>query len=273
MAEGERSSVGRVSERMTHGWEPDVEAGDSILRQYVLATADRGDLMASASGGRHERTDDLALADPASTVLFDNAAVLLQPPTLADARDAARRAAAWFPPERHAVLLSAWPTPDLTDDGWVLMGHPPLMLRPPGGDQPPRPPGLEIRRVDSSAELVVFLHTIAEAYPMPHGEGSAVGAAALADSGIALFVGYLAGRPVATAGTYVGHGLNDVEWISTHPDVRGKGVGAAMTWAATVVRPEDPAVLIASDDGRGVYQRLGYLSLLRMTLWHRPPVT
>jgi hypothetical protein len=40
-----------------------------------------------------------------------------------------------------------------------------------------------------------------------------------------------------------------------------------MTWAATVADPSLPAVLISSDDGRDVYEALGYLSVIRWTLW------
>jgi hypothetical protein len=29
-------------------------------------------------------------------------------------------------------------------------------------------------------------------------------------------------------------------------------------------------VLIASDDGQPVYQAMGYLRLMRLTMWHRP---
>jgi hypothetical protein len=36
---------------------------------------------------------------------------------------------------------------------------------------------------------------------------------------------------------------------------------------ATAASPDLPAMLISSDLGRGVYDRLGYLPLLRFTLW------
>jgi hypothetical protein len=39
----------------------------------------------------------------------------------------------------EAYLWSAWPTPDLRSRGWVLEGHPPLLLRPPGGRRPAVP--------------------------------------------------------------------------------------------------------------------------------------
>jgi predicted GNAT family acetyltransferase len=76
---------------------------------------------------------------------------------------------------------------------------------------------------------------------------------------------------VATAGARLGHGLNDVEWVSTRPEVRGRGYGAALTWAATLVEPDLPAALLASDDGQPVYEQMGYLRIMRLTVWHRPP--
>jgi hypothetical protein len=53
--------------------------------------------------------------------------------------------------------------------------------------------------------------------------------------------------------------------------VRGRGFGAAVTWAATLADPAKPAVLIASDPGRPVYERMGYLRLMRLTMWGGTP--
>ena len=51
------------------------------------------------------------------------------------------------------------------------------------------------------------------------------------------------------------------------PDARGRRIGEAVTWMPTLVRPESPAALIASDLGRPVYERMGYVALVRFTLW------
>jgi hypothetical protein len=67
---------------------------------------------------------------PNSPFGYDNAAVLLQPPTLADPVAVLRRARALFAPGRCWILLSAWPLPDLGRHGLNPVGHPPLMLRP-----------------------------------------------------------------------------------------------------------------------------------------------
>lgn len=65
-------------------------------------------------------------------------------------------------------------------------------------------------------------------------------------------------------------GLTLVEYVAVLPQGRGQGAGAAVTWAATLSEPEQPAVLIASDDGRPVYERMGYRAIERWTAWLRP---
>jgi hypothetical protein len=60
--------------------------------------------------------------------------------------------------------------------------------------------------------------------------------------------------------------VNHVEFVATLPDARGKGYGAAVTWAATLHAPDLPSLLIASDMGRPAYERMGYLALTRWSL-------
>ena len=211
------------------------------------------------------------MADPSSPVMFDNAVVVLQPPSYVDLHAALAEALAWYPAERHVVVLSPFPTPDLDPLGLSLMGHPPLMYRPAGGAAPPLPDGLSIHEVANEADLAEFVRTLVEAYPMPGGESSGIADLRALDASIRLFVGRIDGVPVATSGARIGHGVNDVEWVSTRPDHRRRGIGEALTWAATLAAPELPAVLIASDDGQGVYESMGFVRLLRLTMWHRPP--
>ncbi|MGH9225205.1 MAG: GNAT family N-acetyltransferase [Acidimicrobiales bacterium] len=90
---------------------------------------------------------------------------------------------------------------------------------------------------------------------------------------IRLFVGYEEDRAVAVSGAGIAHGLVDVEWVAVLPDSRGKGYGRAMTVHAMQAQPDLPAVLLASDDGRGVYERLGFVSVLRCTIWWRPTLS
>jgi hypothetical protein len=174
----------------------------------------------------------------------------------------------FYPRERGVLFYSAFPTWDLSGEGFTLMGHPPFMVRPAGGAPTPIPDDLEIRRVDNDHEAAVWAQTIEAAYPMPGAAESPV-VKAWASEHLTLFNGYYGDRCVATGGAWQSDGLNDVNWISAMPETRRRGVGAAITYAATVVEPDAPAVLVASDDGVGVYERMGYIRLLRMTLWMR----
>jgi hypothetical protein len=235
---------------------------------FLEGTAARGDALAAAVGARAERRDGMAMADLESPIFFDNAAVLLAPCDYLDKDAVVGALADFYPAERGIVVFSAFPTWDLTDAGLELMGHPPLMVRPAGGDAPPLPEGLEIRAVDSAEEAAVFGATIEEAYPMPGAAGSALTQAYDTDA-LTLFNGYYGDRCVATGGVWNSEGINDVGWISARPETRRKGVGAAITWAPTLHDPASPSMLIASDDGVGVYERMGYMRLLRLTLWFR----
>lgn len=84
------------------------------------------------------------------------------------------------------------------------------------------------------------------------------------------YVGYLDGKPVATSELFVGEGVAAVHYgegvaavhyVVTQRELRRRGIGAAMTlrvlraardWGYRV------AVLTASPDGHGTYQRIGF---------------
>lgn len=82
-----------------------------------------------------------------------------------------------------------------------------------------------------------------------------------------MWLGRLGGEAIGTAAAWVTDAHVDVEWISTMPGARGKRIGEALTWTATLAAPDRPAMLIASDLGQPVYERMGYLRLSRLTLW------
>jgi hypothetical protein len=260
-----------VTEELFSGWAPDAPIDDSLLRRTLFALTDRGSFLHDRFGFPEERNEVFAAIDTGSTVVFDNYATLLQPPSMIDLDDAIQRIASFFPPERPFLLASAWHLGDLSSTGLRLMGHPPLMFRPAGGVRPPIPAELRIEEIVDDEGARAFARTLQDAYPMP-GEPSPAFDERLLGGPIRLFLGYEGDRPVSTAGVFLGHGVNDVEWVSTMPDCRGQGYGAAVTWSATRADPTLPAVLIASDDGFPVYRRMGYESLLRLTIWFRTPV-
>ena len=68
---------------------------------------------------------------------------------------------------------------------------------------------------------------------------------------------------------FVDRGINDVTLLATLPEERGKGYGEALMWRATLSSPQLPAMLLSSDLGRRIYQRMAFLPLMRFTVWQR----
>lgn len=76
----------------------------------------------------------------------------------------------------------------------------------------------------------------------------------------------------ATAGSAVFGSFARVFFVSTHPDQRGRGIGTAITAAALQdarERGATRACLEASDSGRAIYQRLGFVDASPITLFAR----
>jgi len=245
---------------------------DTLTDRAAWAMADRVLHHAAAVGRPHHRDGGLVVAWLGDIGMFTNAAVVVAPPASWD--DVITRIGEVVPSGVPATLISPFATPDLAERGWTLIGHPPLMARLPGAAQvPPVPAELRIHEVVDRAGLEVFERTIVDGYPMPDMQPYQWGR--LYDERVLggptrLWVGFVDGQPVATAAAHVAAGVNDVEMIATLEGARGHGYGAAVTWAATTADPSLPAVLIASDLGRPVYERLGYTALTRWTMWLRP---
>lgn len=158
--------------------------------------------------------------------------------------------------------------------GLVEHYRPPLMVMEPVATAPPPPAGLEIRTVDA-ATMGDCARMLAEGFAMPPDLVAAVlSPALLALPGFTAFVGYVDGQPVSTAAAYVDGDTTGVYNVATAPAARGKGYGAAVTWAATragVATGTVRAILQASEEGRPVYERMGYATPTRLRQFQGPP--
>ena len=169
------------------------------------------------------------------------------------------------------ILFSPLPLPSLRTHGRRPVGHPPFMIRSGGRPRREPPPDLEVIEVQDAPDLVRMEAAMREFYPMPElaGQppGSVLPAGLLGDPEFRWFLGVVDGDPVGTAtGAPQGErGARRMDHLG--PGATRQGYGEAMTWEATVAWPELPAMLIASDLGRPTYERMGYLSVLRMTMW------
>ena len=258
-----------MTDRLPDGWGSDTPRDDTLVRAYAESWADLNEDVGRAGGRPTKRTDEFVAYDSHAPFPFVNVAVLLRP--VHDADDSVLdEITDFFEPDDGTPFLvwSATPTPSFEARGWSLMGHPPLMLRPSGPADVPRPEGLDIVDVRNDQTLARFDQTMIESYPVPEMEGRRQFNEGVLDAhGWHMWLGMVDGRPVGTAAAHVTDAFVDVEWISTHADFRGRRIGEALTWAATLVAPDRPAMLFASDLGQPTYERMGYQRLARLTLW------
>jgi hypothetical protein len=248
------------------GWGPSTPPGDTVLRDFVDSSVHYLVDVGRAVGATTVLDADVAGAHHAAEFPFANMAIARRPLDAADWDGVLARLRDAFAGRGPFVVASPFATPDLRADGCDLIGHPPFMTRAAGAASMPAPEGLEITAVTTADEVEVFAATLAAAYPASSG-GSLFTAPILDVDGISLWVARLDGDPVATALAHHAGNVNGVEMISCMPSARGRRVGEALTWLPTRVRPDRPAALIASDLGRPVYERMGFVALLRFTLW------
>ncbi|MBA3416494.1 MAG: N-acetyltransferase [Chloroflexia bacterium] len=260
------------------GWLPTTSDGDTLLRRYLLNLADSTAAITRSLGGRERRDERFALADAGRPAGFASSGLLLQPVVDDAVAETLAEVAHFYgfgsdEVRGEVTLFSPWPTPDLRPHGWHLVGHPPLHLLPAGAVAPPPPAGLRIERVADEETLARWERVAVAAYPFRDlrgfGRGALLGEGILADDCHRLWLGSVGETDLAAAQAHLAHGLTDVLLVATLRQARRQGYGAAMTWAAVTAEPEQPTMLLSSDDGRPVYDRMGFLPLSRWTLWYR----
>ncbi|TCC05281.1 GNAT family N-acetyltransferase [Kribbella soli] len=256
-------------ETLATGWEPDLAPADSLIRQAVLVHASWAVDAARRAGKPWYESDTWAGGILGERGALTNWVVPKQP---VDPAGIVAEVARELPGDAPYLFVSAWPTGDLRGSGLALAGHPPLMLRLPQTTTTPPVTDLEVRQVTDAAGLADAERVLVDGYPLPELQPFRAGAVYVPSflDGSDVWVGYDGDVPLATATAHSAAGLTVVENVAVMPAARGRGAGAAVTWAATTAYPDQPAVLIASDDGQPVYERLGYLRVVRWTVWVRP---
>lgn len=264
-----------TDEELETGYGTTSPRGDNLHNDFAQGEADAFGGLAAARGDRVGEFDEfgLTLTDGGSPSPFGNVAVLRRPLRDGEWTGAIRVMHHFYAqhPGGPYVVFSAWPTPDLRPLGFGLIGHPPLMYRPAAPISDDGIPDFAIRTVDDALGARDWEYVMVHGYPVPELQpfepGRFLPEAALAATGWHHYVGYLHDEPVATSSAYVDATHVHVEFVAGLEPARGKGIGRAMTSAATTSDARVPAMLISSDLGRPVYDRLGYRSVLRYTLW------
>ena len=264
-------------EQLEDGWQPTTPVSDTLMRQLVFNIAGEVSANAEGHGGRVERQDNLIAADLGRPAAHYNACIFTQAFESSGWKQVSPFLDDFFDVQGHStgmvVLYSAWPTPDLRGSGWTLIGYPPAHFRTPGGDPPPSPPGVAISQVTTMEELHDWEQGAIRGYPFQNisalPAGSLIAANLLDDPRHRFWIARIDGEVAGVSSAFVEHGLCYVPLVATLPFARWRGIGTALTWRATLADPSLPAALLSSDEGRPIYERMGYLPITRWTLWYR----
>ena len=208
---------------------------------------------------RRERHGDLALLATGSPGPDFNYSIALGP--VAPERAFALAEAFFGDPAGYSAVVeveTAGPVEEeLIARGWRLVEEEPALVLPRLPDPIPAPPvGLDIRRVTDEAGLADFRNlTETPTLFVPS-------LAAALDPGVALFVGYLDGRVVASSRLVCLGEIAELTGVNTAPEYRRRGLGTALTWAAIAegaARGCTVPMLTASELGYPVYIRMGFV--------------
>jgi hypothetical protein len=265
--------VAAEGEVLTAGWEDDVPDGDSLLLAAVRNHV--AQVRALGASPIYDVLDVPGVAAAASGLPepMTNVAILTAPLERLQGQSglAALEDFAAEHPGTPMLAFSPYSTADLSSRGHSPVGHPPLMVRMPGGPAPRPPTGVTIEEVADEHVLTEWERVLIEGYPTPSLAdlpAPAAFSAELLGGGWRFWLARDAdGDPLATAGAMTAAGVQVVSFVATLPTARSRGIGAAITATAGTGDPDLPAMLIASDLGRPVYERLGYVTMMRISLW------
>jgi GNAT superfamily N-acetyltransferase len=243
-----------------------IPVDDEMLRLLASNCARAYRTWVERLGKRTRVWDDLSCADLELAVpLPPNGATLLREPD----DDVLERISGFFGerPGGRYEIWSLWPIPALATAG--VVGDPvPCMIRDPGASSPDAPAELEIVEAKEETAIRDAEALINDVYGARSEPGSLLTLGCL-DESFRVWVGYVEHRPVTTAAAYIDDRFVGTYAVATAPDSRGHGYGEAVTWAATLCRPEMPATLQASAMGRPIYKRMGFRTVAEFTVWER----
>jgi len=142
----------------------------------------------------------------------------------------------------------------------------------------PPPIGVELRQVREPAQASEYWNVAAASYaslgfPPEVFTGNSDHEGMLT-ANLAAFVAHVDGEAAGIAMTIVSDGVAGIYWVGTVERARGRGIGWAVTAAATSAGFDlgaDVASLQASHMGRPVYERMGFETVHDYQLWMAPP--
>jgi hypothetical protein len=168
-------------------------------------------------------------------------------------------------------ICDPWQSLDLGPRGFRVWRREPWFYRPSGWlPDIAVPPDLEIVAVSTPAEVHEFEAVSVRGFG---GEDDSIDPgryhppSILADDAMKMFIGRVDGHAVAAAMGYRTECAVGVFGVTTVASARRRGYGTAVTRAAMLPETGLPAVLAPSEEGEGVYTRLGFEPVGELSIW------
>ena len=135
--------------------------------------------------------------------------------------------------------------------------------------------GLEIRAVEDNETSKIWANVFTIGYGLPSAWEPMI-FETWNSLGLGLpmrnYIGYLNGKPVATSCLFLGGGAAGIYSVSTLPEARGKGFGAALTLQPLLDARNMGyriGTLQSSEMGYKIYQKLGFRHLCQIEYFHK----
>jgi GNAT superfamily N-acetyltransferase len=164
-----------------------------------------------------------------------------------------------------------------SEAGLQLVYEMPEMVLGSPVEEPDLPAGAELRRLSEVEQADDYWKVAASSYASigfpPEVFGSYTDNIGLLAENVVAFIVYLDGEPVSIAMTIVSHGVAGIYWVGSLEQARGKGLGRAVTAAATNAGFElgaEIASLQASPMGKPIYEAMGYETIFDYRLFMSP---
>ena len=154
----------------------------------------------------------------------------------------------------------------------------PEMIREAEPLEPITPDGVELRRVASPEDAARYWEIAISSYASigfpPEIFAFYENNELLWSDGVAAFLAHVDGRPAGISMTIVSHDVAGIYWVGAMEEARGKGLGRAVTAAATNAGLEmgaTTASLQASPMGESLYRQMGFETIYDYRLYLSPP--
>jgi Acetyltransferase (GNAT) family len=167
-------------------------------------------------------------------------------------------------------ICDNWQALDLATREYTIFREEPWFYRAPGPAPGVVPAELELVRVTDAEEVAEFEQVSVRGFGNEDATiepGTIHPASVLEDPAMAMFLGRVDGKAVAAAMGYRTDAAVGVFGVTTIESARRRGYATALTRAAMLPETGLPAVLAPSEEGKSLYEKLGFEPVGALTIW------